>query len=266
LRFIYTSWLGTAGNGTASQVFQGVDLRALHDSISEGYMVARIQARYNRVPGDAQTDTAFITSIYAFAGDPNTLATQIIEGTPLAWQRQIITTDADPNTWELGTVEVTLPTNTDFIAIMVAASENIYNDLTGIELDGHYCDAVTLEVVPPYMLTLDVVNGTWGSVQVDPNLAFYEPNVTVTLTARPIEGKAFKQWEIYHDPNLAGDANHAVIDSNSVTSIVMDGDKHVTAVFKCGSGVEGPLPLLGYGLLTLGIISRRVRRRRRTET
>ena len=42
-----------------------------------------------------------------------------------------------------------LPSNTDFVAIFVNAKENIFNDSADIdELDGHYVDAVTFEMVP----------------------------------------------------------------------------------------------------------------------
>jgi hypothetical protein len=83
-------------------------------------------------------------------------------------------------------------------------------------------------------LTLTLINGSWGTVSVDPNQPIYEPNQVVTLTATPIEGKAFRQWEIY-DPNYPGDANYAVIDANATLTLLMDADKQVGAAFKCGN-------------------------------
>ncbi len=114
-----------------------------------------------------------------------------------------------------------------------------------------------------YALAIDYVNGTWGQVDVapepnDPNLFQYTEGTPVTLTAVPIEGKAFTHWEVY-DPNHPGDANHVAIDANNPLTIMMDADREVTAVFKCGSGV-GIGPLLMAGLAICGVASRRMRR------
>ena len=79
----------------------------------------------------------------------------------------------------------------------------------------------------------------------------------VTLTAVPNEDKTFKHWEIY-DPNRPGDANYAVLDTNDVLTLVMDADREVTAVFRCGT--SGALPLLGIGLLIAVAAALRSRR------
>jgi len=97
-------------------------------------------------------------------------------------------------------------------------------------------------------------------VDVDPNQPIFEPNQPVTLTATPIDGKGFKHWKIY-DPNHPGDANHAAVDANSSIAIVMDADREVTAVFKCG-GAGQALPLLMIGVALCGFAARRASRRR----
>ncbi|MBN1343642.1 MAG: hypothetical protein JXQ73_13220 [Phycisphaerae bacterium] len=99
-------------------------------------------------------------------------------------------------------------------------------------------------------LTLNVINGAWGSITLDPepndaNAPAYPLNETVTLTAEPIPDRYFRHWEIY-DPNHPADANYALIDTNLSTSIEMMTDREITAVFKCGSGV---LPLLPAAML-----------------
>jgi len=112
-------------------------------------------------------------------------------------------------------------------------------------------------------LRLTIVNSTWGSVLVDPNLPGYDDaNTVVTLTAVPIEGKAFRQWEIY-DPNHPDDTNYVVLDANNPLRIVMDSDRQVAAVFKCGSGVDQFLPLLLAGAAFLSSPFGRTRRRHR---
>jgi len=105
-------------------------------------------------------------------------------------------------------------------------------------------------------LTLSVVHDTWGTVSVDPNQPFYRPGQWVTLTATPIEGKAFGGWTIY-DPCFPGDAEHAIIDDNMVTSVQLNADTQVEAAFKCGSGL-GMLPApAALGLLVLLLLRRR---------
>lgn len=71
----------------------------------------------------------------------------------------------------------------------------------------------------------------------------------MTLTAVPIEGKAFRQWTVY-DPCYPGDANYAVIDANTSTTLVMHTHRQVTAAFKCGSGMPSFLPMT---LVVLGL-------------
>ena len=132
------------------------------------------------------------------------------------------------------------------------------NNPTQVTMNGH--KSVTANFVDGLVLTLGVVNGSWGSVTVEPNLPLYLPGATVTLTAAPIEGKDFRSWTIY-DPNFPGDANYATVDANLTTMFVMNTDMQVQAAFKCGSGVSEALPLLVIGLAALGFVSRRIRRR-----
>ncbi|MBN1341203.1 MAG: hypothetical protein JXQ73_00910 [Phycisphaerae bacterium] len=113
----------------------------------------------------------------------------------------------------------------------------------------------------PVTLTLNIVNELWGSVSIDPppddaNTLQFDTGTEVTLTAEPVEGREFRHWEIF-DPNHAGDANHAVLDSNEALTLVLDTDREVTAVFKCGSGAGQALPLLVIGLSIFGFVMRR---------
>ncbi|MBN1344588.1 MAG: hypothetical protein JXQ73_17995 [Phycisphaerae bacterium] len=92
-------------------------------------------------------------------------------------------------------------------------------------------------------LTLDMVNGSWGTVLVEPNYPAYAEGTPVTLTAEPIEGKSLRHWQVY-DPNFPDDANHAAEDTNNPLVVTMDADQHVTAVFKCGSSGMALLPVV----------------------
>lgn len=110
-----------------------------------------------------------------------------------------------------------------------------------------------------YTLDLTVVNPQYGTVDVDPNLPDYVPATEVTLTATPIEGKAFKRWRVF-DPNYPGDMNHATDDSNLVLTLLIDQDLEVEAYFECGSGMGYVLPSMLVGVLGLGLMSRKYHR------
>lgn len=109
-------------------------------------------------------------------------------------------------------------------------------------------------------LTVTETNESWGDVQIAPapgdaNNMQYLTGTPVTLTAVPIEGKDLKEWQIF-DPNYPNDVNHATIDANASTTIVMATDMHVNAVFKCGSNAGPFLPMI-VGMLGLVAVVRR---------
>jgi hypothetical protein len=111
-------------------------------------------------------------------------------------------------------------------------------------------------------LRIEINRDDWGDVELDPepndpNLPQYPGGTAVTLTAVPVEGKAFRHW-ILCDPNYPGDSNvpPATIDANNPITIVMDSDREVEADFKCGSGVEPMFPLM-LGVLGLFVLIRR---------
>jgi hypothetical protein len=133
-----------------STICQSINVSPYLDAISMGNVNAKMSARFNRVLGDSQTDTQFTIQIYAFKGDYTTLNEQYMGvHTELASVTEDIFTDGDIATWEFANVELTLPSDTDFVAIFVHAKENVFNDSIGAdEFDGHYVDAVTFEIIP----------------------------------------------------------------------------------------------------------------------
>ena len=125
-----------------------------------------------------------------------------------------------------------------------------------------YGDPATCMVPASYPLNLEVFNGLFGSVELepepnDPCAAAYPAGTAVTLTAQPAESRSFGHWNIY-DPNHPGDANYAVTDSNATITIDMTTARQVAASFTCGSG-----PLLGSAAMTLGLLGVVALRRRR---
>jgi len=118
---------------------------------------------------------------------------------------------------------------------------------------------------PGHRLVIEVVNESWGHVELgpvptDPNDPAYLHGTEVTLTGVPDSGQGrFSHWLVY-DLNVPGDANYAATDANNPLVILMHTDREVTAVFKCGSGVEVILPTLILATALCGLLARRTRR------
>jgi hypothetical protein len=109
-----------------------------------------------------------------------------------------------------------------------------------------------------YQLTLTVSGG--GTVTKDPN---EDPNwggylypTVVTLTAHRNTGQHFVEWQIF-DPCHPSDANYATKDSNEITHVLMDADKHVSAQFECNNGSGIPLAVVAFALFAVKVRSRR---------
>jgi hypothetical protein len=105
-----------------------------------------------------------------------------------------------------------------------------------------------------FTLTVTQNSDTRGDVSIfpiplDANAPAFPPNMPVTLTAVPVEGKSFNHWKLY-DPNHPGDANYMVKDSNNPITLLMMADREVKAVFNCGSGMTPLLPMM---LCVLGV-------------
>ena len=147
LQFRYADIYSFASPAGSCEVFQLVDLSAYGSLISTGNAVARAGAVLNRVAGDSQTDTGMYLRLMAYAGHPSTFPAQHLGG-ELADEIDVVWTDAAIATWESAAIDMPLPAATGFVAVKLGASETVYNDITGVEFDGHYADAVTLEIVP----------------------------------------------------------------------------------------------------------------------
>ena len=144
----------------ASEVAQLVDVSSFSVEIEQGMLLARASAWFNRVLGDAETDTAFGVRLRACSGSPTTFrGTSRVELTRVD---NFIAADGDTETWEMASVELLLPAGTNYVAVDIYADENVRNDTTGVEFDGHYGDSalLTLEVVPePATLILVALGG-----------------------------------------------------------------------------------------------------------
>ena len=145
LKFRYSGWESYAQDAFSSQVYQLIDISAYSSLIASGNAVVKASAYFNRVAYDNETDTQFYVWIMALTGSPAgfNASSNILDDVT-----EYFETDSYLDTWEKGEAELILPANTTYVAICIAANENIYNDITGVEFDGHYADSVSLEIVP----------------------------------------------------------------------------------------------------------------------
>ena len=141
LKFIGTNPNG-AITGSGSEVWQFVDA----SSIPAGSRVG-LTGYFNRVEGDSQTDTVALIRVSAHSGNPTNFFNT--PNPPVIRSETFLFSDSDASTWEKLSIEpLEVPANTDYLAVLVVASENVFNDSSSPEFDGHYIDAVSLFVVP----------------------------------------------------------------------------------------------------------------------
>jgi hypothetical protein len=138
------------GPNTHCQVYQLVDLAQYSEAVLNGCAVAFAGATFNRIAGDSETDTHFYCDIRAMSGAPSSFASQINNYVGYAYGG--VYSDGDSGTWESVDAELVIPPEADYLGIGVCASENIRNNSTLPEFDGHYGDAAWLVIE------------VWGSV------------------------------------------------------------------------------------------------------
>jgi len=147
LRFEASNKSGHGSTG-GSQVCQVLDLSDYTRLIRSGAARATASAHFNRLPGDAQTDTEFAVRLYAYSGSASQHRALKEAIGHLLRGDVILMSDGNVATWETAMFGMILPVDTDFLVIEIAANENVYNDHAPPEFDGHYADAVTVSVTP----------------------------------------------------------------------------------------------------------------------
>lgn len=146
----FTSDFQSGGGSVGCQVQQVIDLSSYKTLIETGNATLNASAYFNRVAGDSQTDTRFTLSISVWKGEPDNYDWANWPTSPnlILIEEAEIYSDNDPITWEVDTLEFALSQETDYVAIQICALENIYNDSSYPEFDGHYADFASVEVVP----------------------------------------------------------------------------------------------------------------------
>jgi len=151
LQFDRTFAWGWYPESNTSQVYQIIDISGYEAVVAAGNAYAIGSAYFNRVAGDSQTDTAFGMNIMAYDGSPSTFRDRwYAQGydSALSWTGQGLYSDSDTSTWENISLSLQLPADTTFLVIQIKAHEDIYNDYEYPELDGHFADDVSIEIIP----------------------------------------------------------------------------------------------------------------------
>jgi hypothetical protein len=130
-------------DGINGGVWQLVDLASLRTFIDTGQGTATLSAAFNRA--DSAANDRLEMRLSAYAGDVSTFPTQYRDFGAGSLQTSSVahTIDANPNSWEVLTTTLALPTSTEFLAI-----EFVVWDDAGLpnpqEFIGVYVDGVSL--------------------------------------------------------------------------------------------------------------------------
>jgi hypothetical protein len=127
-----------AGSETSAIVTQIIGVSDYLGVIASGTATVYASVSFNRVAGGAGTDTQFSIIVQALDSGGGALATTFAP----------YFTDADPGTWELHQASRPLPAATASVKVFLAAIENVTNDLSSPEFDGHYVDEFQLWIEP----------------------------------------------------------------------------------------------------------------------
>ena len=150
LRFEYATTRG-ASSAVGSELWQIIDLSTYQSAIRAGNGVIDAGAFFNRSSDGQPTaiDTMFSVGVYAYAGSMNSFPSQWLHG-ELGASQSTFLSDGNIESWQHAAASLILPEATDFVAIRIAAIENMFNDVAGTELAGHYADGVTFDftIVP----------------------------------------------------------------------------------------------------------------------
>lgn len=160
LQFDGTTATGGSANTIGSEVWQLVDVTHLAADIAAGKVFADFNYYANRVedvPDALPTiDTLFSSRIQAHTGAPTNFPANLTS--PLATSNSQLISDNDADTWQRTSTTLQLPAGTTYLAVRMAAVENVVNDSVN-EFAGHFADSacVHLRVIPEPATTILVM-------------------------------------------------------------------------------------------------------------
>ena len=174
----------TAGPTAASgspwcDVPQYVDMSAYATQIALGTVSATATAKFNRVAGNpTTTDTRFDLIVETHSGT--------VPG-PMTSQNDVSYLHNDPGVWKQVTNTTVVPSGTTHLLVGVYAYENVVQNSSSTEFDGHYADDVQLTInVAPFAPTFADAS-TVGGTMANPTLTGWSLG-TVTLGYAPTPG------------------------------------------------------------------------------
>ncbi len=144
IRFDAASYLGPGAGTTESQLGQLVDITPAQ---GDGTHTANFSGWFNRVSGNAQTDTEFRLEMYAMQGNPANSTNMRVNRTYLDMTDN--TFQAAANNWQQLSTSMLIPSGTDFLLVFAVAVENVHNDASFPEYHGHYGDNFQLNISEP---------------------------------------------------------------------------------------------------------------------
>lgn len=151
LQFDGTTPLGGSLARVGSEVWQLVDVSHLSTQIAAGNVFADFEYYANRVfeEPDAlpMVDTRFSARIQANAGSPANFPSNVNNFLSLSTTNLL--SDNDEQSWQRLSASMQVPSGTTFLAVRVAAVENVFNDGAN-EFAGHFADSacVNIRVIP----------------------------------------------------------------------------------------------------------------------
>ena len=150
LQFKGTSHVGYAYSN-ACHIFQVINISDYHCLIAAGQGIAQASMYLNRISGDSQTDTQFNLHLMAFDGTNDTFPSRWESYTysaSIGHNYVTLQTDSSPESWQICSVSLHLPVDTTFVVLAISANEDIYNDYSSTEFDGHFTDNAFVQIVP----------------------------------------------------------------------------------------------------------------------
>ena len=144
LQLISTSDGERAGDNVAGELWRIVDLENIRRKMGRNPSQVHLSGWFNRIAGDAETDTQFMISIAAYQALGENLSWE--NAVPLKSQT-VVLSDRDEQTWERADLQISVSPSTRYLAVMIGAYENIHDDVDGgkAEFSGHFVDDVSME-------------------------------------------------------------------------------------------------------------------------
>ncbi len=182
LKFLGTGLTG-AGGDNVGDVVQYFDLApyATQLALAGGSALVSGSARFNRVAGNASTDTRMSMYLFVRSGSLTGSSTLISDG------EGAVITDSDPATWQRVSPTIDIPSAGRYLGVILMAEENVTNNTVAPEFDGHYADDVTLSLSFPNFAPTFANTTSVGGTAVNPVLTGLTLG-TLTLNYAPTTG------------------------------------------------------------------------------